>query len=642
MTEDRLEFIRNRIVDFPKTPGVYLMKDAEGRVLYIGKAKDLRARAASYFQPGADLLNTRGPDICRMVDKVHDLDFLECETEVDAILKEARLIKDIQPPHNVLLRDDKTFPYIEITTADDFPGVFVTRTPRLKGSKLYGPFPSAGAIRDAVNALQKVFKFRTCELDIAADDPSRRFFRPCLLHAINQCTAPCADFITKMEYKKDIDRLKKLMASKRSVVLRQMTQEMQEAAQELRFEDAAVLRDRVKAIQALSLSGDVDEDVQPEVFYVDPRAGLEKLAELLNMDAPPRSMECIDIAHLQGSEMVGSLVCFIDGKPFKNGYRRFKIKNVPSIDDYAAIKEVITRRYRYAAGGEELYPDVILIDGGLGQLHAGLDAFQNFGASPTATSCGTAAPGGVCGTGFQPVQPADSGAAGNLPASANQPAADPSLCGTAAPGGVCGAGFQPVQPVDPSLCGTGFQPVQPAADSTPRDPSESRPSGSGLQRDDSELSRCQSDSQSGSPHDDPDTTQYLPCDDEGRPIPDQVHPPDVHDAYACDADHLDSLNVDADDLDTPAVDPDDFAQPFTPLQPPMVISLAKREEELYIQARSAPIRLSRNNPALRLLQQMRDEAHRFAQHYHHILRKKSTFDENVRQGRRPPHRKSSD
>ncbi len=451
MPEDRFQSIRDHVANFPKTPGVYLMKDGEGRVLYIGKAKDLRSRVSSYFQPSADLLNTRGPDICRMVESVADIDFLECDSEVDALLKEARLIKDIQPPHNAMLKDGKTFPYIEITTKDDYPGVFVTRTPRLKGSKLYGPFSSPAAIRDAVNALQKVFKFRTCELDIRADDESRRFFRPCLLHAINQCTAPCAAMISKEDYRKDVVRLKNFFASKRSVVLRQMEKEMQQASDELRFEDAAKMRDRVKAIKSLELSGDVREDVQPEAFYVDPRQGLEKLAGILNLDAPPRSMECIDIAHLQGTEMVGSLICFIDGKPFKSGYRRFKINTVEGIDDYAAISEVIRRRYRYAADGDELFPDIILIDGGLGQLHAGMEVFSE-------------------------------------------------------------------------------------------------------------------------------------------------------------------MNI----------------------RPPMVMSLAKREEEIFIQARSAPIRLARNNPALQLLQFMRDEAHRFAQHYHHLLRKKKTFEKDVNEGRRWP------
>ncbi len=451
MDEQRLETIRKQIAEFPKTPGVYLMKDAEGRVLYVGKAKDLRSRAGSYFQPSADLLNTRGPDICRMVDKVADVAYVECDSEVDALLKESRLIKDIQPPHNVQLKDGKTFPYIEITTGEDFPAVRVTRTPRHSGSKLYGPFLSPMAIRDAVNALQRVFKYRTCELDIHDGDEKRRFFRPCLLHAIDRCSAPCAALISKEDYRKDVARLKKFLASKRSVVLRQMTNEMNVASQEQRFEEAAKIRDRIKAIESLALSGDVHDDVQPEVFYVDPQEGLNKLADLLGLESPPRSMEGIDIAHLQGDEMVGSLICFIDGKPFKPGYRRFRIRTVEGIDDYAAIREVITRRYRFAADGEELFPDVILIDGGLGQLHAGLEAF-------------------------------------------------------------------------------------------------------------SEMN----------------------------------------------------------------------------LRPPMVVSLAKREEEIHIQARSSPVRLSRNNPALRLLQQMRDEAHRFAQHYHHILRRKRTLGKDEADGRRPP------
>jgi len=447
----RIETLRAGIKRFPKTPGVYLMKDARGRVLYVGKAKDLRSRVGSYFQDSADLLSTRGPEIARMASEVADIDFLDTDTEVDALLQENRLIKDIQPPYNERLRDDKTFPYLEITTGDDFPGVYVTRKPRLKGSKLYGPFINVAGLRDAVNALQKVFKYRTCELEIFDGDDRRRFFRPCLLHSIKQCTAPCADRISREAYRQDVARLKRFLASKRSVVLRQMTRDRDRAAEERRYEDAARLRDQIKAIESLSLSGDVHDDVQPEVFYVDPRQGLEKLAELLELDSVPRSIEGIDIANLQGAESVGALVCFLDGKPYKGGYKRFRIKEVEGIDDYAMIREVIRRRYKYAAGGEELYPDVILIDGGLGHLHAGLEAFADM---------------------------------------------------------------------------------------------------------------------------------------------------DVH--------------------------------------PPMVISLAKREEEIYAQARSAAIRLARNNDALRLLQQVRDEAHRFAQHYHHILRRKRTFDQDVATGRRPP------
>src|SRR5262245_17072155 len=317
------DVLRDKIRSFPKTPGVYLMKDGKGVVIYVGKANDLRARVGSYFQDSADRLKLRGPEIAHMVSLVCDIDFLDCETEVDALLQENRLIKDIQPRFNERLRDDKSFPYLEITTNQEFPGVYVTRKPQVKGTKLYGPFTSAAGVRDAVNALQKVFKFRTCELDIRSDDESRRFFRPCLLHAINQCTAPCADRISKDQYREDIERLKKFLGSKRSVFLRQLESEMKQASAEHRFEEAAILRDRMKAIQALTLSGNVNEDVQPEVFYVDPREGLEKLRKLLELEQAPRIIEGIDIANLHGEESVGSLVCFIDGVPFKGGYRRF-------------------------------------------------------------------------------------------------------------------------------------------------------------------------------------------------------------------------------------------------------------------------------------------------------------------------------
>lgn len=465
-SDPRVTRLREKIANFPKSPGVYLMKDAEGRVLYVGKANDLRSRVSSYFQDSADLLASRGPEIARMVTLVEDIDFLDCETEVDALLKENRLIKDILPQFNAMLRDDKSFPYLEITTSDDYPGVYVTRAPRIKGSKLFGPFMSAASLRDAVNALQRVFKFRTCELTILENDEQRRYFRPCLLHAINQCTAPCADRISRADYAADVKRLIKLLQSKRSTLVRQMTQEMQAAAAEKRFEQAAVLRDRLKAIQSLSLSGDVDEDVQPEVFYIDPTEGLEKLQSLLELPERPRIIEGIDIATLLGEESVGALVCFIDGRPFKSGYKRFRIRSVDGVDDYAMIREVVARRYRYAASAEELFPDVILIDGGLGQLHAALEAFEA-------------------------------------------------------------------------------------------------------------LSK--------------------------------------------------------------AIDVDGGAA----RKPPMVVSLAKREEIIYVQAKSAPLKLGRNNAALRLLQQVRDEAHRFGQHYHHILRRKRTFDEDVAAGRRPPRTRSA-
>jgi excinuclease ABC subunit C len=362
--------IREKIQGFPTGPGLYFMKGAKEEVLYIGKAKNLRSRVSSYFQPSSDIMESRGPKIAEMLNKVKTVDFIETETEVDAMLKEARLIKDIQPPYNTDLLDDKTFPYLEITTGDDFPGVYITRTPRAKGNRLFGPFASAKDLRAVFVELQKIFKFRSCNLEIFADDEKRRFFRPCILYSINQCAAPCGAKVEKPEYRAIIRDLIKFMQSKRSTALRQLKKEMEEAAKTREYEKAAMLRDRIRLIEKLDERGEPDENVQPEVFAEEPTEALVKLQKILNVPNQIRIIEGIDIANIGGKEAVGSLVKFIDGRPFKAGYRRFKINSVEGSDDYAMIAEVVKRRYKYAIAGEELWPDLILIDGGLGQLHA--------------------------------------------------------------------------------------------------------------------------------------------------------------------------------------------------------------------------------------------------------------------------------
>ncbi len=457
-TTIRLARLLNKARDLPSVPGVYLMKDVSGTVIYVGKAGRLPDRVSSYFVPSADL----GPKKQMLLDYVDDFDVIECEGEWEALLAENRLIKDIKPRFNVRLVDDKSFPYLVITQREDYPRVFVTRNPTgagdpalealLKGAKVYGPFVNVGALRHAIQVLQRVFRFRTCSLDIEADNPRNVYFRPCILHNIGQCTAPCAAKITPTLYGQDIDRFARFLDSKRSVMLRELEAEMAAASKALEFERAAALRDQIKAIQRLDERASKRDKWQPEteIAYTDPTKGLSALRKVLGTDTPIRVIEGIDIAHLMGGETVGSKVCFVDGRPFKEQYRKFKIKSVDN-DDYSAIREVVSRRYREAGAGSELYPDVILIDGGLGQLHAALEAFEQ------------------------------------------------------------------------------------------------------------------------------------------------------------------------------------LAQ-----KPPMVISLAKKEELVYIQDRAEPVRLPRTNPALKLLQSIRDEAHRFAQHYHHVLRRKKTLEEGgLKPGRRP-------
>jgi excinuclease ABC subunit C len=280
------------------------------------------------------------------------------------------------------LKDDKSSPYLQIRMREDFPRVEFTRSPRRKGVKLYGPFTSARSLRQAIQVLQRIFQFRTCSLDIKADDSRWRWFRPCLLHSIRQCTAPCNLRVTKEDYRKQIRSLRLVMEGKKDRLLAEMERDMQEASAAMRFEKAARLRDDIAALQKLGQRGDVDKDVQPEVFPIDPKKGLHGLRKVLGMEKLPRTIEGVDIAHLSGQDTVASLVHFIDGLPFKPGYRRYRIKSVRGVDDFASIREVVTRRFRRKVREEEVFPDILLIDGGKGQLNAAMEAFQMLGIEP--------------------------------------------------------------------------------------------------------------------------------------------------------------------------------------------------------------------------------------------------------------------
>lgn len=372
---------KDKVREFPTTPGVYLMKDAEGRVIYVGKAVNLRSRAGSYFTSAAEV-DRRTADL---IPCIRDIDFIETESEVDALLLEARLIKDVQPQFNSELKDDKTFPYLEIFTREDFPRVEFTRTPSERGTKLYGPFTSAKKLRGTIAVLQKIFRFRTCSLDIEEGDDRWKWFRPCLLASINQCTAPCNMRISKEEYREDIRRLRMFLDGNKKRLLKDLEKEMQAASKELKFEKAARIRDQIKSLESLNLRGELEEHAQPEVFYIDPKKGMTGLKKIFDLPDLPRRIEGVDIAHLQGGETVASLVQFIDGLPFKHGYKRYKIRTVDGVDDFASMREVVSRRLRRLQQEGESFPDILLIDGGKGQLSAVMAAMRALEIEPPFT-----------------------------------------------------------------------------------------------------------------------------------------------------------------------------------------------------------------------------------------------------------------
>ena len=366
--------LKAKISEFPTTPGVYLMKDAKGVVIYVGKAKSLRGRVASYFQdsPG----DTRAK-VETMVPRVADVEYVEAESEVDALLMEARLIKDIQPKYNEDLRDSKLYPYLEITRSEDFPGVYVTRQRDNPRNKFYGPFTDTRGLRAAVVLMQRAFRFRTCTLEIRDADAKRRFNRPCLLYYIERCTGPCAALISREEYRNQIDLFQRFLEGKRKRVLASLEEEMRRYSAEMKYEKAGRIRDQLRALEALAKRGSLDifpEAVQPPVMEAG--EAMQELQKLFGLSEKPRTIEGIDAAHLGGSDSVGSVVTFLDGRPFKSGYRRFRIKSFEGIDDYAMIGEVVERRYRRLRDEEMPLPDILLIDGGKGQLHAAMERLR--------------------------------------------------------------------------------------------------------------------------------------------------------------------------------------------------------------------------------------------------------------------------
>lgn len=375
------ESLMGKIKAFPAGAGVYLMKDARGRVLYIGKSVRLRARVLSYFRGG----EAARPNVVAMMDKVADVDYVATPSEVDALLAEQRLIKDLHPKYNVDLRDDKSYPYIEIRAREAFPRVLVSRDVA-RGSKVYGPFTAVEELRVAHALLQRIFKFRVCNLEIRADDPRAARRRPCLYYHIRSCMGPCAGKVARPEYRATIRKLYQFLDGRRTSVERLLKKEMAAASAALEYELAAEKRDELKAIESLSKRGLFADYRSAGSLDFDPREALAELARVLRLGEPPRLIEGVDIATIKGSDSVGSVVTFVDGKPFKDGYRKYKIKEVKGMDDYAMIREVVRRRYRRLKDENGFLPDFLLVDGGPGQLTAALAGLSRAGARPRAVA----------------------------------------------------------------------------------------------------------------------------------------------------------------------------------------------------------------------------------------------------------------
>jgi len=495
--------LETTLANLPDRPGVYLMKDARGRVLYVGKAQSLRNRVRQYWQ--ASRSAAQPLRIETSIDRVVDVEYTLTDTVSEALLLEGTLIKRFQPRFNVRLKDDKSYPYIKVTNADDFPRIERTRKLPQDGSRYFGPYASASSVDEAMNLIRRLFPFRTCTIEIK--EGVRALPRPCLLYHIKRCQGPCIGAISKEDYRRDTAQVELFLEGHQEQVAKALRKDMEVASEALDFERAASLRDKVRSIertmesQKMAAFARADEDVlgyarygneaavqlfairdgitiSRDVFMLEnlgegpdeeaisafikqyyatagsippkllvPRqlpdaaelvsllelrrgkkaslsvpqrgegralmdlagrnagevlareqarwladqgktlAALEELAEALGLPAAPMRIECYDISNIQGSNTVGSMVVFEEGRPRSGEYRRFRVRGVQGPNDYASHQEVLRRRFRRALVSEEgsaeelrwRLPDLVVIDGGKGQVSAAREVLDELG-----------------------------------------------------------------------------------------------------------------------------------------------------------------------------------------------------------------------------------------------------------------------
>ncbi|MCU0427552.1 MAG: excinuclease ABC subunit UvrC [Candidatus Kapabacteria bacterium] len=491
--------LAEKLHNIPTNPGVYLHKDENGKILYVGKAKSLRSRVRSYFQQG----RPRDAKTRVLVSKIRDVEVILTDSEVEALILENTLIKEHQPRYNILLKDDKTYPYICITS-EAFPRIFPTRKIVRDGSKYFGPYTEAKQMYVMLNLLKSLFPIRSCDLPLTEDAIVKKKFKVCLDYQIKKCEGPCEAFVSREHYNSMIKQSAQILRGKSRGVEHDLEREMERLSEEMEFEKAAVVRNRLAALREYSskqkvlstepIDRDVlaiarnekdacsvilkvrdgkligkqhfyiaqsedtteaaivratcerfyleSDDVPEEIFLptefeeietletwlatkrgakvrvqiptpnsekrklvnmaatnadfllkeliiqrmkreqekdkVIPRAVLS-LQRDLRLSKPPRRIECFDNSHFQGSETVSSMVVFVDGKPKKSEYRKYKIKTVEGIDDFKSMQEVVGRRYKRMLEEKTEEPDLIIIDGGKGQLSHAVEVLQELG-----------------------------------------------------------------------------------------------------------------------------------------------------------------------------------------------------------------------------------------------------------------------
>ncbi len=486
--------LAEKLDSLPTGPGVYQYKNADGKVIYVGKAQNLRSRVRQYFQKS----RSSDPKLDALVEKIADVELIVTDSEIEALILEANLIKKYKPRYNVVLKDDKSYPYIVITN-EPFPRVFVTRKIIRDGSRYFGPYADVKTLRFALKTVRNIFLIRSCNYDLTDLSIKKKKFKVCLDYHIKKCEGPCEGLVTRDHYGMMIQQVANVLKGKTESVVETLQEEMQRLSSGLRYEEAGFMRDRIRAlnvynekqrvvdakstnrdIAAVAVNGDdaagvvfrirdgklvgsrsfymanvegrpeqellenlleryyLDEDdipaeiilpvmleseklikswletrTQSTVVFEVPKGGekaklismvrnnaqflidelevqrlkradviphaVKALQRDLRLTDPPRRIECFDNSNIQGSDAVASLVVFVDAKARKSEYRHFKIKSVAGPDDFASMREVVYRRYTRLQQEESTMPDLIMVDGGKGQLSSAVEVLKELG-----------------------------------------------------------------------------------------------------------------------------------------------------------------------------------------------------------------------------------------------------------------------
>ena len=371
------DVLRERLKTVPNRPGCYLMRDRRGVLIYVGKAKNLRRRVLSYFRPRADL----APKVRSMVNTVADLEFMTVKNDAEALLTEAALIKKHKPHFNILMRDDKRYLALRADPDAPFPRFATCRIVRDDGARYFGPVPSAPVVRAAKDFVEKHYGLRSCD----ALTPDADAHTHCLADVIRFCTAPCLGKIGAAEYRARFEEACAFLRGERPAVIAELAEAMQAAARKEDFAKAARLRDTIAALREMTTAHFVRKT--PSMRREDAQQGLAELAAALQLPAPPRVIECVDISNLFGTHSVASLVVAVDGLPNRRYYRHFRIETVEGADDPRSMAEIVRRRYGPDSTLTAKSPraDLFICDGGITQLRAARAAFAEIGVTDIPT-----------------------------------------------------------------------------------------------------------------------------------------------------------------------------------------------------------------------------------------------------------------